>query len=484
MRGSVRGLAATLVAAATTVAACSAPPLVDLPPGPADTVDVAPADVVGPISQRGRHLVDAEGRVVLIHGTNMVNKEAPSYVPLTDGWLGPDDRAQLRRNGWNGVRLGVRPDALMPEPGVVDHGYLERVADAVDALAEDGVWVLLDLHQDVFHGMPPWATTPEATTLPTLPTEWTQGPLWFLQYVSPRSMRQWEDWWSRVPVHEGRSAIDLYGDGVAALAQRFAAEPNVIGIDLLNEPFAGERLVDCVVSTCTDRYAQVGSMYRDLTARVEAVAPGLLVWWAPFNFGAPFQGTPAPGSGVGYTFHSYCLGTDGGEPVQPDAVSNTLCNLLYETNVADAARLSQRWDAPALLGEFGASASPLNTTRLTELADEQLMSWMHWHWGDHPGVVMSHLVRPFAQATAGEPLSQRYDPATGAFELRYRADHSIDAPTSVVVPADAYPSGYGASATGGTITSAPDSGLLTVEPVPGSDEVVVRLERTPAAAAR
>lgn len=37
---------------------------------------------MGPLQFRGADLVDAEGWVVLIHGTNMVQKTAPSFVQV------------------------------------------------------------------------------------------------------------------------------------------------------------------------------------------------------------------------------------------------------------------------------------------------------------------------------------------------------------------------------------------------------------------
>jgi endoglycosylceramidase len=468
---------AMLAVVALAAACTSAPVPVEFPDGPGDVVVPAAPDPVGPISFRGRELVDGAGRVVQIHGTNMVQKVAPSFVEVDGPILNETNLAQLRRDGMNGVRLGVRADALMPQPGVIDQQYLDRVMEGLDLLGSRGFWVLVDIHQDVFDGMPAWATTPEAAALPVIPEDLAQGAAWALQYLSPRSLRQWEDWWGQVPVAQGRSAADLYGDGLVEIAQRVADRDHVIGIDLMNEPFPGNRFFDCLSGGCASRYAQVEAVMSSWTDRVRAAAPDLEVWWAPFNFGPPFQGTPAPGPGVGYTFHSYCLGTDGGSAEQPDAVSNTLCQAVYDTTVADAQRIGRTWDAPVLLGEFGASASPLNSTRLTELADQHMMSWLHWHCCGGSEVVRTNLVRAYAQATAGTPLFQQYTPASGEFRFRFRPDPTIDAPTVIAVPSDPYPWGYRVEVVGGVVTSPPQSGRLTIEASAGADEVEVRVER-------
>ena len=47
----------------------------------------------------------------------------------------------------------------------------------------------------------------------------------------------------------------------------------------------------------------------------------------------------------------------------------------------------------------------------------------------------------------------------------------------IVVPTEQYPDGYVAEVVGGTTTSAPDAGRVTVEADAGADEVVVRITR-------
>jgi len=106
--------------------ACTSSPLVTFPAGHADAVTSEPADVIGPLHMRGRELVDATGRVVLIHGTNLVNKSEPFLAPLENGWLGPQDFAEFQADGFNGVRLGVWAAKPMPAPGVIDTDYLGR----------------------------------------------------------------------------------------------------------------------------------------------------------------------------------------------------------------------------------------------------------------------------------------------------------------------------------------------------------------------
>jgi endoglycosylceramidase len=432
----------------------------------------------GPLRMRGRDLIDAEGRTVLIHGVNSVNKQEPFITPLEPGGLGTEDLEGMRADGTNGVRLGVWAAALMPEPGVIDTGYLDDVQEVVEVLESEGLWVLLDFHQDVFWGMPTWATTPEAAAASDEINPLLAGIGWSAAYTTDRSNRQWSDWWNDVEIRPGQGVQELFTEGVAAVAARFADSPNVIGIDLLNEPFAGEAFGQCVQS-CPALYQKVAAAFTKMTTAVRAAAPDMPVWWEPFTYGPQFPGVADPGEGVGMSFHAYCLGTDGGTPVAPSPSEQAICDAMFDTNFDGARAVSRRWDAPMMLTEFGASNSPLNATAGARRADEQLISWFHWHGSiEYPEVVRTQLVRTYAQATAGTPTRQSFDPGTGAFELRYVPDHTVSEPTSIFVPSLHYPDGYQASVEGGSVTSAPDAGRLTVQADPGATEVVVRVRRT------
>src|SRR5437763_3416993 len=78
----------------------------------ASSCSVADASPVLPLSHAGRWITDARGRVVILHGINMVYKLAP-YYPQAIGF-DDDDAAFLARIGFDAVRLGVIWKALEP----------------------------------------------------------------------------------------------------------------------------------------------------------------------------------------------------------------------------------------------------------------------------------------------------------------------------------------------------------------------------------
>ena len=85
-----------------------------------------------PLAHEGRWFTDAKGRVVILHGLNMVYKVG-SYRPA-DAGFGADDARFLRRHGFNTIRLGIIYKGLEPKPPVgvgqpaYRRGYVRSIA--------------------------------------------------------------------------------------------------------------------------------------------------------------------------------------------------------------------------------------------------------------------------------------------------------------------------------------------------------------------
>ncbi|MCC7209196.1 MAG: hypothetical protein IT323_17925, partial [Anaerolineae bacterium] len=82
--------------------------------------------------------------------------------------------------------------------------------------------------------------------------------------------------------------------------------------------------------------------------------------------------------------------------------------------------------------------------------DQQTKPWTEdIHSG---GRAAAGFVRPYAMAVAGEPLRMAYDLNTRTFELAYRRDPAVSAPTEIFVPSFVYPNGYRVEAAGASFT--------------------------------
>jgi endoglycosylceramidase len=103
-----------------------------------------------PSIENGGRIVDLSGREVILRGVN-VNS-------LGKYWNGGDikpvlpfdrrDPARISRIGWNVVRLIVSWSKVEPEPGVFSTTYLDRVERTVKRLGDQGIYSIIDFHQD------------------------------------------------------------------------------------------------------------------------------------------------------------------------------------------------------------------------------------------------------------------------------------------------------------------------------------------------
>jgi len=193
------------------------------------------------ISVSGRHFVDEKGRIRIFHGVNLVNKDK------LKGYIGDWDETdfeQIRRNGFNIIRLGIIWDGLEPEPGVYDDAYLDRIEDILDLCAKYGIYVLLDMHQDLYSvrfsdGAPKWATLTDNLPLPK------RGQVWSDAYISSEAIqRAFDHFWANDPAEDGVGLQDHYAGCWKVLAERFGGRPEVIGYDFMNEPFPGSGAVE------------------------------------------------------------------------------------------------------------------------------------------------------------------------------------------------------------------------------------------------
>ena len=202
----------------------------------------AQAAPVLPLGNAGRWITDAHGRVVVLHGTNVVYK-GPPYYPPAGGFSG-NDAAFLRSIGFNAVRVGVIWKAIEPEPGVYDDGYLEQIEKTVATLASYGIVSLLDSHQDLYNeefegeGFPDWSVQDEGleSTHEGFPDNY---------FVDVALWRAFENLWANSPGPDGVGLQDHYAAAWAHVVQRFAGNPHVLGYEIMNEPFPGAEWTTC-----------------------------------------------------------------------------------------------------------------------------------------------------------------------------------------------------------------------------------------------
>jgi endoglycosylceramidase len=470
----------------------------------------APRD---PLGNEGRWITDAAGRVVVLHGMNMVTGP-PGGTPERVGF-GRDDARFLRRNGFNTVRLGLYYSAVEPSPGRYNDHYLDSLARTARLLAKHGIYVLLDFHQDMYNrtfqgrGFPDWAVQDDG--LPHEPKVGFPGNYYFM----PALQHAYDNFWENSPGPGGVGLQDRYAAAWRHVAKRSRKLNRLVGYDIMNEPWAGTQMQCTEPAGCPefDRGPHHAFNTRVFSA-IREVDRNHLVWHEPllpYGFGVP-SFTPDTGEErAGFTFHAYCAhGVPQFELIEPE-LAPIPCSEINARIFAQAEAASRRTGDALLLGEFGANVrTPDSIVEAVTLADQFMVGWQHWHYSnDNPadptpdfdeivvgdarkpprGANVDHerlalLARPYPQAVAGTPVRWEFDPSTHRFVLEYktrpvsRGDPQPEAAkTEVVVPRLQYPDGYRANVAGGRIASAGNARLLKIAARHEARRVTVRVDR-------
>lgn len=463
----------------------------------ADAAD--PSSVVlpaGPIGHAGRWITDADGRVLIVSGVNMVNKLSP-YTPAADGFDDADGTF-LAANGLSAVRVGVLWEALEPSPGVFNDSYLASIASTVDMLGSHGIVSLLDFHQDMYNeefqgeGEPAWAI--DDNGLPAFP-ELGFSANYFLQ---PALMKAYDNFWANATV-DGEGLQDWYAAAWQHVAAYFNGNPYVLGYDLFNEPSPGSSILSCLTG-CPSNDATLTAFYTKVTAAIRQVNTTTLLFaepWLLYDIGAPSSLGSTGDSEAGFSFHDYC-------PF--DSISTTLdfaCPASNSEVFSNADAVSARTGDALLMTEFGATNDASVLSDVVAGAASAEIGWMMWafcYCGDPTtsstteGLVnnaedaptgsnvntgmLDALAVPHPDLVSGTPQSYGYDTSTSVFTLTYstqRADgtgeFATGSQTSISVPAVQYPNGYQVTVTGGSVVSA--GGVLQVASCPGATDVTV-----------
>jgi len=436
----------------------------------------------GPLAHAGRWIIDARGRVVILHGLNMVSKHTP-YEEATSGF-GADDAQFLRANGFNTVRLGLIYKAVEPNPGQYDSNYISSIANTQHTLGSEGVFSLLDFHQDLYNerfggeGWPDWAVLDDG--LPAQPLTGFPGSY----FSSPGLNRAFDNFWNDAAGPDGIGLQEHYGGAWRQVASAFAGDRTVLGYDLLNEPWPGTAIGTCASTVGCPLFDQnqLTAFSKRTIGYIRQADDRHLAFYEPlvtFDFGAATSHGDTGDDQAGLSFHDYCLPGAVGGP------TGDTCSNFEDLPFQNAEAQSQRTGDALLLSEFGATDDLDALERIVSAADKHMVSWQEWAYcgcddptsQDAQGQALvldpskppsgdnvrqqklAVLSRPYPQVVAGKPQHYSFDPATARFELAYdktRASGSGDfrrGLTDVYLPKLHYPNGYLADVKGARVIS-------------------------------
>ncbi|MEZ4307197.1 MAG: cellulase family glycosylhydrolase [Polyangiaceae bacterium] len=358
--------------------------------------------------------------------------------------------------GWglNTVRLLFTWEAYEPSPGEYDDAYLEAIAGAAKAAREAGLYVIIDFHQDGFSrfsidgcgdGAPSWALP--ASVPPKTPDNGPACASWGIKMQSDKDMlASWDAF------HADEAGVKTrYLAMIESVSARFAAQPGVIGYDLMNEPWG-------------DEVTELGPFHEQAAAAVRKASPDAIIFVSPHartSAGVPTQlEKPTFGNAV-YSPHFYDASVilfKSWSGVEPDMAFLTM------QSTADD------WGVPLFVGELGAPAltaeGPAYIDSLYRHLDAGSLSAAHWvytpgwteatkdGWNEEDLSIVgaegelrdNFRARPAWQKIAGDPALFRVNdaeaPAARSIELEWESAPGIGN-TELFVPKEAF---FGADA--------------------------------------
>lgn len=394
-------------------------------------------------SSTDSYLYDSYGRVRFFHGIQSVQKQFPWY----ENWVFNQTQINLYASwGFNIMRVGWMWSGFEPAQDQFNYTYAKMMQQVVANNAAAGIYSLLDAHQDCFSskfclydGIPLWVAD---KSVPREAFPWPMG--------GNCSSRNWE--LNCLTEAAGQAYQDLYDNTNGMLddfiqfwsksSQFWTGNKNVIGYELINEPFAGDVYADPLL------FLPGNAGRWNLQPTYEKVAPAIrqfdeqhLIFYEPVTWGMLLDGkivgsgfTDVPG-GQAYrnrsvlSYHYYCASFGGYRFLCDDILGPEM----FRAVAADVAGFG----GSSMLTEFGnqADGAP-EVSAVMDLADDAQQSWIYWGGMDTvPGEALKRdMVRTYAQAVAGKPLSMSFNTDTAAFSLCYVVDRSISKPTQIFVP--------------------------------------------------
>lgn len=227
-----------------------------------NTPSLPVSEIISPatISVKGDQFIDNHNRQVILNGINIVSKSKEEGYIFQSG---PELYENLKKWGVNCIRFVIIWDRLEPEPGVYNEEYLKEIDQRIKWAGENDVFVVLDMHQDLYSvkysdGAPEWATFDEGK-------DHTTGAIWSDAYMMSEAVQtSFDNFWLNKPASDGIGIQDHYTALWKHIAKRYANNTSVIGYDIMNEPFPGSSALQSTMILLT----AYGQLHYKLTEEI------------------------------------------------------------------------------------------------------------------------------------------------------------------------------------------------------------------------
>ena len=393
------------------------------------------------IDKTHKFITDKYGRPTIFHGVNIVYK-LPPYIPITDKFdplfsLSKEDIKIMKKLGFNFVRLGIMWESVEREEGKYDMEYLNQMEEIINNLGKNGIYTMIDNHQDVFsrnfcgEGVPYFYLDKigydkqcDANILTKL--------LGLVNICKPMSSFNFRYDDKNLPLiedcktknfveyhftseftsvyknfYENKYNIqEKFTEFWKVIAKKFKDNEYIIGYDLWNEPFPGGIYTDLtkLIPSYSDNN-QLIPLYRKVDNEIRKINPDYILFFenTPFPDYIPLFGGLILGSfkerplnnnyNQVYNIHSYCClaGISVCDEGEPSLIhSRSTCVNYHRKKIKKNVKDAKKLNVPLFLSEFGACSDSENCyneiVSVVRNCEKNFVSWSYWNYkpyGDH-----------------------------------------------------------------------------------------------------
>jgi endoglycosylceramidase len=449
----------------------------------------------GFVTIEGQKFVDSNGRQLIFSGINYISKNPKEkYMPQH----GPEIFQQFSKWGINCIRLGIIWDGLEPEPGKYNEAYFAEIDKRIQWAGDNGIYVYLDMHQDLYgskfsDGAPVWATLDEGQPH-------VSGAVWSDSYlISPAVQTAFDNFWKNAPAPDGVGLQDHYAYLWKYIAARYANNTTVIGFDIMNEPFMGSaanNIMPVMLTAYAELFAretgkvlsadEVGAMWAVEDSRMEALRfldakeRYSKVVDSVYDLNAAFEKNELQNmyqkvanairevdkNHILFLNHSYFSNTGVSSAVEPTKLADGTTDYLvayaahgydlvvdtkevenpgYERVEFIFERINEtgkRMNVPVLVGEWGAYNG--KSKKMVETARQMVniiegFNFSNTYWAFYDGIgdepyFQNAIVRPFPIYVSGSLSEYGYNTETGEFTCVWEENEMVKAPTEIFIP--------------------------------------------------
>lgn len=331
-------------------------------------------------------IYDDQGRQVLLHGVNY-NALGDYYIdqPEYPAPILPkaSDFPQMASLGINSVRLLLSWSKVEPQPGVYDESYLAQVRSQIEQAAAQGLYVIVDMHQDAWGKFVATRETSDVCLPPLMNNAigWDGAPQWatITDGLSTCSIQQRE---LSLAVQAAFTNFYLDTQGIQThfikmwqhVVSEVAPYKNVVGYDLFNEPNPGFLVEADAITYLSTFYTRLVTAIRAAEAAQPTPVQHIIYFepdiiWSLLGITLPTLPIFTDDKNLVFAPHFYC---GDGAPS-----SNAQC-------FSNAQAAAQLYQTTFWVGEWGYFGAPdtlaPSVNEFSAAQDQALVGAAEWQW--------------------------------------------------------------------------------------------------------